>query len=185
MKKTFFLCAALFVFSGFSYAQPRIIEKKYEKPGQPAIASETFKVKYEGGMFGFNTKQEGILKFDDANFRVVFFGKNGKELFSIPYKSIIVISPNSQSVQSTTGKVVQHTPLPGAGLAGMFIKEKRRYMVINFDDPDVNAKGLINFKLESREMLDSAIQTLGTKAEMQGRGDSYYRRVMTTAKDNQ
>jgi hypothetical protein len=156
-------------------AQPRIVEKKVEKPEPVALANVSFPVKYEGGMFGFSKKQEGTLKFDDANLRLVFFDKNNKEQFGIPYKAVIVLYPNTQSVQSTTGKVVQNVPILGAGIAGQFIKKKVRYMVINFDDPDMEAKGTTNFKLNSSEELEKAIQTLGTKAELQSRGDAYYR----------
>jgi hypothetical protein len=126
-------------------------------------------------MFGFSKKMDGSLKFDDANFRLVFFDKNNKEQFGIPYKDLIVIYPNTQSVQSTSGKVVQHIPLPGAGIAGIFMKDKRRFMVVNFDDPDMNAKGTINFKFGKEQVLATAIQTLGDKAEMQQRGDAYFR----------
>lgn len=174
MKKTFVLCAVIFALSVFAYSQPRMIESK-PKPNPTALSQESFKAKYEGGMFGFNRKEEGTLRFDDANLRLIFFGKNNKELFAIPYKAMMVIYPQSQSVQSTTGKVVQNVPLPGAGIAGMFIKDKKRYMIVNFDDPDINAKGTANFKLESREMLATVIQAVGSKAEMKQRGDSFYR----------
>ena len=175
MKKfAFSLAFITLCFAGAAFAQPKMVEKKYEK--NPAVlAPVSFEAKYEGGMFGFSRKEEGTLKFDDANFRLVFFSKENKERFAIPYKAIIVIYPNTESVQSTSGKVVQHVPLPGAGIAGMFMKDKKRYMVVNFDDPDINAKGLINFKLGSRQLLEKVIDTLGNKAEMQQRGDAYYR----------
>jgi hypothetical protein len=169
------LCLA-FVASCFltGYAQPRLIVNKVEKT-PPAIAPVKFVAKYEGGMFGFSKKEEGTLRFDDANFRLVFFDKNNKERFGIPYKDLIVVSPHSRSVQSTTGKVVQNVPLLGAGILGGFIKEKRRYLVLNFDDPDMDIKGTINFKLENKDLLDSVVQTLGNKAELQQRGDAFYR----------
>lgn len=176
MKKLLFL-TILFLFGSLSAvsAQPRIVERKTEKPEPAALADVSYKAKYEGGMFGYSEKESGTLKFDGANYRLVFFGKNNKELFSVPYKAIQVIYPQAKSVQSTGGKVMERLPLPGAGIAGIFMKNKTRYMVINFDDPDVNAKGNINFKLDSKELVDSAIQTLGNKAEMQQRGDAYYR----------
>jgi hypothetical protein len=175
MKKlSFSLAFVILCFTGGAFAQPRIIEKKLEKT--PAVlAPISFKAKYEGGMYGFSKKEEGTLRFDDANFRLVFLGKENKELFAIPYKSINVIYPQSQSVQSTGGRVVQHVPLPGAGIAGLFMKEKKRYLMVNFNDPDIDAKGLINFKLESKELLEKVIQALGDKAEMQQRGEAYYR----------
>lgn len=182
MKRILFYLIFTFLCAAAVYAQPRMISTKTEKT-PPAISQTAFETKYEGGMFGFSRKEEGTIKFDDANFRLVFFSKENKELFSIPYKSMIVIYPQSQSVQSTTGKVVQNVPIPGAGLAGVFIKEKRRYLIINFDDPELDAKGTVNFKFEEAKLLDSAIQTLGDKAEMQQRGDAYFR-PKNTAKTN-
>lgn len=125
-------------------------------------------------MLGFSDKETGTLKFDDANERIVFFGKDGKERFSIAFDLMLVIYPQSQSVTSTAGSVVRHIPLPGAGLAG-FIKEKRRFLIIHYDDPDADIRGAINFKIENKELLDSVIQTLGEKAKMTQRGDAYYR----------
>lgn len=174
MKKTFILCAVILAFAAISYAQPRMIEN-VKKPTPAALAAQSFKAKYDGGMFGYNTKEEGTIKFDDANLQIIFFGKNNKELFTISYDAMNLIYPNSQSVQSTGGKVMQNVPLPGAGIAGMFMKEKRRYMVINFDDVMMKSKGTVNFKFENRELLEQAIQVIGFKAELKQRGDSFYR----------
>ena len=63
----------------------------------------------------------------------------------------------------------------GAGLAGL-LREKRRYLIMHFDDPDVEAaKGVLSFKLDNKELLDSVVQTLGQKAKLTQRGDAYYR----------
>jgi hypothetical protein len=86
---------------------------------------------------------------------------------------MLIVSPESQRVQSTAGKVV--SVIPYAGLLGGFIKEKRRFLVINFDDPDVEAKGVVNFRVENQPLLDSVIAALGAKAEMKPRGDGYIR----------
>jgi len=172
MKKFLFTMFCVLSLSVIGFAQPRPIEKSANPNTKPAPSS--FAAKYEGGLFGFTEKAEGTLKFDDANNRLVFYGKTQKEMFSIAFDSLIVIYPNSDSVTSTTGNVVSHIPLPGAGLASM-IKEKRRYLVLQFDDPDADVKGLVNFKLENKELLDSVIQTLGTKAKLTQRGDAYYR----------
>jgi hypothetical protein len=183
MKKVlFFLALSLFVCASIVSAQPRPADKTQTPtaPVKPAPAS--FAAKYEGGMFGYSKKEEGILKFEDANSRLVFYGKDQKEKFAIPYKSMLVVSPQSQSVQSTTGKVV--SVIPYAGLLGGFIKEKRRYLIINFDDPDVEAKGLVNFKIEDKELLDSVIAALGTKAELKPRGDAYFRQKDKSKEDN-
>jgi len=167
------ICTVFLLAAGIN-AQPRPVDKSTSPAVVRAAAPSSFEAKYEGGMFGFTEREVGMLKFDDANQRIVFFGKDKKEAFGIPYKSLMVISPQSKSVTSTTGNVVRHIPLPGAGLAGL-IKEKRRYLLVQFDDPDVDARGVINFKLDNKALLESVIQTLGQKANMTPRGDAYYR----------
>ena len=101
MKKLAF--CLIFVASCFAatYAQPRLVEKKPAEKTPAAISPVVYKAKYEGGMFGFSRKEEGTIRFDDANFRLVFFDEQNKERFAIPYKAIIVVYPNTQSVQST------------------------------------------------------------------------------------
>ena len=182
MRKIIFAVGILTFLSAFAFAQPRPVDKA-ATPANAArrAAPASFEAKYEGGMFGFSRKEDGSLKFDDANERLVFFGKDQKEKFHIPYRSMMVVYPQSRSVRSTTGTVISVVPLPGAGLAGL-MREKRRYLVINFDDPDAEAAhGTMSFKLDSKDLLDSVIQTIGEKAKMTQRGDAYYRpRVVKT-----
>ena len=179
MKRTvLFFCAALFAFSLNASAQVRPIEKNETKDAAATMARTpapaSFEAKYEGGMFGFNDKQKGTLKFDDVNERLVFYGENQKELFAIPYGSMLVVSPQSKSVRSTAGTVVSVIPLPGARLAGL-LREKRRYLLVSFNDPDSDVRGLANFKLDNKQMLESVVRTLGGKAKLTQRGDAYYR----------
>ena len=177
MKRIYFLIIALFLCGGAAFAQPRPVDVSSKTPAATPsnAAPASFEAKYEGGMFGYNEKEVGMLKFDDDNQRLVFFGKDQKEKFHIPYKSVLVIYPQSKSVTSNTGNVVRNLPLPGAMLGGL-IKEKRRYLVMHFDDPDVEAaRGLVNFKLDNKALLDSVIQSLAGKANLTQRGDAYYR----------
>src|SRR5687767_10177108 len=136
MAKLFILLGLLFVSVFSAFAQPRPAEKPTTSPAPKKIAPETVTAKYEGGFFGMTSKEEGTLKFDQTNNRLVFLGKDGKEKFGIPYHSVLMIYPQSKSVRSTGGTVASHIPLPGAGLFGL-IREKRRYMVLHFDDPDI------------------------------------------------
>lgn len=164
---------ALFLFAGVSFAQPRPPEQaEAAKMVKPLPA--TIVAKYEGGVFGYSDKISGTLKFDDANERIVFYGEDGKEKFGMPYASVLAAYPAEKSVTTTAGNVVKHIPLPGAGLAGL-IKEKRRYLVLQYDDPDVDAKGTTSFKLENKDVLDSVIAAVGTKAKLRQRGDAYIR----------
>lgn len=175
MKKIVFLSLVVTAFAAFGvYAQPRPVDNTAAaQANPPREAPARFEAKYEGGMFGFNKKEEGILKFDDDNKRLIFFDKLGKEKFAIPYKSMLIVSPQSQSVQSTAGKVV--SVVPYAGIIGGFIKEKRRYLVIQFDDPDVEARGVVNFRIDDRDLLDSVIYALGKRGELKQRGDAWFR----------
>jgi hypothetical protein len=175
MKKLLFsLILSLFACASFVSAQPRPVENSGTKPAANKTVPSSFAAKYEGGMFGFTEKITGTLRLDDANERLVFFSKEGKEQFAMPYETLILIHPQSRSVRSTTGTVVSAIPLPGAGLAGL-IREKRRYLIVHFSDPEVEARGVVNFKLDNKELLDSVIQTLGEKAKLTQRGDAFYR----------
>ena len=174
MKQITLFAALLLGLTFAAYSQPRPIERSAQ-PGESKTAkTAAFEATYEGGLFGFSSKRDGTIRFDDTNERMVFFSEDNRELFGIPYASVILVYPQSKSVTSTAGNVVRNVPLPGAGLGG-FIKEKRRYMIMNVDDVEADVKGIINFKLKSKEQLDSVIDALGSKAGLKQRGDAYYR----------
>jgi hypothetical protein len=176
MKKLLFslvLCLA----GGASYisAQPRPAEKTpTPNTAARAAAPESFQAKYEGGMLGFDKKLEGSLKFDDINERLVFFGKDQKEKFSIPYDAMNSVYTGKKSVRSATATAISVIPLPGAGLAGL-IREKRHYLVIHYSDPDVDSRGVTSFKIESSQVREAVIQSLGEKANLTKRGEAYVR----------
>jgi len=85
-----------------------------------------------------------------------------------------MVYTGTKSVRSGTATAVSVIPLPGAGLAGLF-REKRRYLVINFSDPNVEARGVANFKLENTQVREAVVHALGEKAKLTQRGDAYYR----------
>ena len=172
MKSTGFIAILVMSFALAVLGQPRPMEKAAPEP-KPAPAS--FAAKYEGGLFGFADKVVGTLRFDDENERIVFIGKDEKEMFGIPYESLLIVSPQTNSVTSVPGTVVSNVPLPGAGIAGQLMKEKKQYLLLQFDDPDVEARGTVNFKIEGKDLLDSVVYTLGRKAKLSPRGDSFYR----------
>jgi hypothetical protein len=180
MKKVLSLFTlSLFACVSAISAQPRVVEKKNEQKtvqnnSVRTPAPSSFTAKYEGGMFGFDEKEEGSLKIDDENERLVFFGKDQKEKFAIPFEAMVLVYTGTKSVRSGTATAVSVIPLPGAGLAGLF-REKRRYLVINFSDPNVEARGVANFKLENDQVRQAVVNALGEKAKLTQRGDGYYR----------
>ncbi|MEJ7622538.1 MAG: hypothetical protein WKF34_00960 [Pyrinomonadaceae bacterium] len=169
MKKLF-LFVVLCACSLATFAQPRPVDKAPE----PVSTRPAYEARYEGGLFGQSDTEKGSLKFDDINERVVFYRKDGREMFAVPYSALIVIYPDSKVGTSTTGNVVSRLPLPGAGLAGLLSK-RTKFLIMQFDDPEVEVKGTANFKFEDKEMLLAFINALGQKAKMKQRGDAYYR----------
>lgn len=157
-------------FSSMNAQRPEIPANQIEKTPP---APDSVNAKYEGGMFGFSRKQEGSLRFDKANERLAFYNREGKEQFSIPYSSISIAYPNSKAVVSRTGQVIGVVPY--FGILGSLVKEKRHYLVIHFDDPDVNAKGIVNFKVEDEKLLNSVLTKLAQEAKLKQKGNAYYK----------
>jgi hypothetical protein len=171
MKAIVLIPLSLFFFSALGFAQPRPADKTSTVP---ANLPASFEARYEGGIFGNTGKETGTLRFDDANERMLFYGKNGREMFSIPYASLMVIYPDSKESVSTAGNVISRLPLPGAGLAGLKSKSSK-FLIIRYNDEDVQVEGTANFKFNDREKLLMFINALGTKAKMKQKGDAYYR----------
>jgi hypothetical protein len=144
---------------------------------KPAPAPQTFKAKYEGGIFGLNKKQEGTLTFDDTNQRLVFRNKEQKEIASIPYLSVSGAFADTRSQRTTGGKVVSALPLPyGANMLGLLSRKKLRYLTLQFSDADTRMAGITSFKLENKELLSSVLNTLAEKAGLEPRGEGFIRR---------
>jgi hypothetical protein len=200
MKKTIFILALSSAFALNAAAQgvrdPKTTVQTDNKTAQatgqtgnqtgmnlpkPKPAPATFAAKYSGGLFGYSKKLDGTLNFDENNKRLVFRNKENKELFALPYKSFLVVSPSSKSVTPTAARVAGAVPILGAGLAN-FIKTKNRYLIVQFADPDSDVQGTASFKLSDKELLQSVIYSLGEKAEMKQRGDSFYRPRTTETK---
>ena len=140
-------------------------------------APQTFKAKYEGGVTGYVKKQEGTLTFDDNNNRLLFRNKLQKEVLFIPYAAILAASPDTQSRQPTSAKVIGSIPAPyGLNLPAAFIKKKYRYLNLSFEDPDTKVEGIGSFQLENKEILASVLNTLAEKAGLTARGEGYIKK---------
>jgi hypothetical protein len=186
------LSAVLILIGAFAISahgqRPRTIEPEKNEPATSTAATpsapQTFKARYEGGIVGYTKKQDGTLTFDDANRRLLFRNKEQKEVLSIPYDAIVAAYPDTKSLRPTAATVASHIPVPyGLNLPASLIKKKNRYLTLNFDDPDTNAAGLTSFKIESKELLASVLNTLAAKADLTQRGDGYIRKK-TAAKSS-
>lgn len=149
---------------------------------KPPPAPQTFKAKYEGGIFAYNKKQTGTLSFDDVNKRLVFRDKAQQEYLSLPYSAVQGAFADTRSRRPTGATVVGSLPLPyGANIPALFIKKKYRYLTLQFSDPDSRTAGITSFKLDNKELLTSVLHTLAEKAELEARGDGFIRRMRVPA----
>lgn len=172
---------ALILLTSIAYAQrPRTTTTQdsatssTSMPAPPAAPS-TVKAKYEGGVFGYNKRQDGTLVFDDANQRLVFRDKDGKELFPIPYQALTGAYGDTKRVQPAAATVASHIPSIFA-MPANYIKTKVRYLALQYSDPDSKVAGVTSFKLESKDMLDSVLFTLANKAGLSQRGEVFVRK---------
>jgi len=146
----------------------------------PPPAPQTFKAKYEGGVVGYAKKQDGTLSFDDANHRLVFRNERQKEVLFIPYEAVLSAYPDTKSLRPTAATVASAIPAPyGLNMLGWLVRKKYRYLTLNFDDPDTRVSGLTSFRLENKEILASALNTLASKAGLTQRGEGYIRKKTT------
>ena len=178
MRKIILLITAILCYSAIVFAQPRPIDKTSTTTKQTVKRNtlSSVEARYEGGIFGYSEREKGTIKFDDENERLVFLSKeNGRELFSIPYKAMLVVFPSNKKIQSGAGRAVGSVPILGAGIIGSFMKKKKNYLVIQYRDSDVDVQGTTSFLIDTDELLESVIYSLGEKAEMTQRGDAYYR----------
>lgn len=177
--KTFTIVAILVTAALTTFAQrPRMTDDDAAKPATtmtpPSPAPEIVKAKYEGGVFGYNHKTEGTLKFEDSNNRLVFRNDKQKEVFFIPYKALTGAYADTRAVRpkaASIGSVVPYIGLP-IGL----IKTKVRYLTLQYNDPDSNVGGVTSFRLENKDLLDRVLYTLANKAGLTQRGEVFVRK---------
>ena len=153
--------------------RPRSMEREPEqKAPAPPPAPKSVKAKYEGGVFGYTKTMEGTLTFDDENERLVFKDKKPPKEIHIPYNAIASAFADTQKRRPAAASVASAVPVIFT-LPARFIKTKVRYLTIQYSDPDTKVTGITSFKLENKEILQSALVTLADKAGMTLRGDIY------------
>ena len=173
--KFFAMTILLLVMAAAAYAQPRPVSKAEPTDATkatPPPAPETMKAKYEGGIFGYNKTLDGTLSFDDTNQRLLF-RKDNKELFFIPYNAVTSAFADDQKRQPKAATIAQNVPY--LGLLGL-VKTKVRYLTLQYSDPDTRVAGITSFRLDTKDLVESAVYTLAKKAGLTPRGDIYVRK---------
>ncbi|HEX8143535.1 MAG TPA: hypothetical protein VF553_13120 [Pyrinomonadaceae bacterium] len=140
----------------------------------PAPAPQTVNANYEGGVFGYNKKINGTISFDDTNERLLFRNKQRQEVLFIPYRAILSAFADVKSKRPIAADVAARLSI--FALPGLLIKKKFRYLTMQYRDPDTNAEGITSFKLENKQILESVLNTLASKAGLSQRGEIYVRR---------
>jgi hypothetical protein len=156
--------------------RPRPVEKSEPTNAAHAVppaAPQTMKAKYEGGIFGYNKTMEGTLSFDDTNQRLLF-RKDQKDLFFIPYNVVNSVFSDTQKRRPGAATVAQNVPYFGWPLG--LIKTKVRYLTLQYSDPDTRVSGVTSFRLDNKDLVDSAVYTLANKAGLVLRGEIYVRK---------
>ena len=144
----------------------------------PRPAPQTMKAKYEGGVFGYAKTMEGTLSFDDTNKRLLFKNKKQKEVLFIPYAAVMSAFSDTQKRRPAAATVASHIPVPYiGGLPFGFIKTKVRYLTLQYSDPDTNVSGVTSFRLDNKDLVDSAVYTLAGKAGLTARGEVYVKKT--------
>ncbi len=178
------LCLSLLIlFAALNASAQRARTVGSDNPNQTAgdasvtPAPTTVRAKYEGGLFGYNSKISGTLTFDDANNRLIFRNKEGRETFSIPYETIAAAFADTRSRRPAAASVIGSLPVPyGLNLPALFVRKKYRYLTMQYNDPDTDATGVTSFKLDNKDILASVLRAVATKARLTQRGEIFIRR---------
>ena len=150
---------------------------KVVAPAPPA-PPKVVPAKYMGGFAGYRKKQEGMLTFDDRNQRLVFRDKNEKEVISISYDAVMVAFADHET-RRLMGDGTRSVVLGTAGilgLPGLLFKKKFEYLTIQFEDPETYLKGVTQFKLKDKDIIDSMAYALAQRAGLVQQGQIYTRR---------
>ena len=161
--------------------RPRAVDTSGPKDATkatPPPAPQTMKAKYEGGIFGYNKTMDGTLSFDDTNQRLLF-RKDQKEVLFIPYNAVTSAFADTQKRQPKAATIASAVPLIYA-LPAHFIKTKVRYLTLQYSDPDSRVGGITSFRLDNKELVESAVYTLANKAGLIPRGEVYVRKKEDT-----
>jgi hypothetical protein len=176
MKFTGLLLVTMLLAATVCAQRPRPVEKSEPMNATQAVpptAPQTLKAKYEGGVFGYSKTMEGTLSFDDTNQRLLF-RKDQKDLFFIPYNAVNSVFSDTQKRRPTAATVAQNVPYFGWPLG--LIKTKVRYLTLQYSDPDTRVSGVTSFRLDNKDLVDSAAYTLANKAGLVPRGEIYVRK---------
>jgi TonB family protein len=163
--------------SGAQAQRPRAVATTQTETTSPtAPAPSSVKAKYEGGVFGYNKKQDGTLVFDDLNNRLVFKNKQQKEVLSIPYETVSQAFADTQARRPTAASVISAIPVPyGLNIPAAFIKKKYRYLTMQFYDEDSRVGGVTSFKMANKATVASVLNALANKAGLTPRGEIFVR----------
>lgn len=163
---------------GRPVSDPAKAEAENTQSSPTTPAPQSVPAKYEGGVLGYNQKMDGSLFFDDGNRRLLFRDERQKQVLFIPYEALLAAFADTKSRRpAVTDAIGRYGGI--YGLPALLVRRKHRYLTIQYKDPDTQAAGITSFKLDNKEILDSVVATLASKAGLVKRGEAYLRRTET------
>lgn len=150
------------------------VQNSTPRPSPPA-APQSFKAKYEGGVFGYRKVMEGTLTFDDTNSRLLFRDEHQKEIFFIPYASVTQEFADTQARRPRAATILGSVPGVYVPNPIGWIKTKVRYVTLQFYDQDSHVNGITSFRVENMALCESVVATLAEKAGLVALGDIFIR----------
>ena len=118
---------------------------------------------------------EGTLSFDVTNERLIFKDSKTPKEISMPYESLTSAYTDTKKKQPAAATVASNVPSIYS-LPARFIKTKVRYLTLQYSDPDSHVNGIMSFKIDNRELLESVLASLAQKSGMTLRGDVYVKK---------
>ena len=112
--------------------------------------------------------------FDDTNRRLIFRDKQGHEYISVPYDTVMAVYGDTRSRRPTSATILGSASI--YTLPALLIRNKYRYLTLQFNDKDTHVQGTTSFKLDSKELLETMVAAVAQKAELERRGEAYVRK---------
>lgn len=154
--------------------QPSVTNQGGQQTSSSARArAQTVEANYEGGFPGYPHIIKGTVTLEDLTDRLVFRDKKWREIFSIPCSAIIGAYRQTNSTRSRDPMIEG----PSAYLRpDYYIKIKRRYLVLQFTDPDNDTSAATSFRLDGNKEVEATLLLLAEKAGLTPRGDGFIKK---------
>lgn len=139
----------------------------------PTDMSNSWKVKYEGGMVGEGKTSSGTLVLDGTNKRLLFMDKKGNHSFSVPYATVIAAYPDERKKTPFLVSMASDSIPYGAGIPSMLIKTKARYLIVHYKEIETDLQGVVTFKFKDKKGIEPSLEAVVRDTGLTRRGNIF------------